>query len=390
VSGYQDRKKIIEEIQKKRNSFILTYFGLTDRANAPQFLVADDAVRPLHQILERAGHKESIDFFIYTRGGSMMTAYNIVKLLREYATKLNVIVPYRAHSAGTQIALGGDSVVMTRLAQLSPVDPSTANMFNPLLNPAGNPADGRNRKPISVEDVQAYQHLAKDQMGLVSEEDRLQVFKELTRYYEPLALGNVNRVYMETRLIAREVLSLHMDVEKDEDRIDRIIKALTETYTHDFLITRDVAEKIGLSVVRPNVEEEALIMKLYESYEEELRMNVPFDAESILADHAQQPVSPPAAQPAQPAGPPIAAPQPQALQTHASSPVKFKIKLASIESHDESFVWVTDGLIAPPQQGGTQVPFGVPMALPSSGVPTITFKLGRWYRSAELGGLGFE
>jgi hypothetical protein len=46
-------------------------------------------------------------------------------------------------------------------------------------------------------------------------------------------------------------------------------------------------------------------------------------------------------------------------------------------------------LISPPQ-GGMQMPFGAPVALPSPGVPTITFKLGRWHRNAELAGLTFE
>ncbi len=208
MTDYEDRKKLIDELQKKRNSFILTYFNLTDRANAPLFLIGDDAIRPMHQLLERIGHRDNIDLFVYTRGGSMMAAYNIVKLLREYASKFNVIVPFRAHSAGTQVALGADTIVMSKIAQLSPVDPSTANLFNPLLNPNANPADGRNRKTISVEDVQAYLSLAKERVGLVSERDSLEVFKELTRYYEPLALGNVNRVYMETRRVAREVKKL--------------------------------------------------------------------------------------------------------------------------------------------------------------------------------------
>ena len=40
-------------------------------------------------------------------------------------------------------------IVMTRLAELSPIDPTTGNQFNPV--------DGKgNRLGISVEDVRAY------------------------------------------------------------------------------------------------------------------------------------------------------------------------------------------------------------------------------------------
>ena len=204
----------------------------------------------------------------------------------------------------------------------------------------------------------------------------------------------------------------------------RIIKALTETYTHDFLIPRDVAERIGLNVIRPKTDEETLIMKLYESYEDELRMNIPFDADAILAAHAPPPPPPaPSAQPTQPplpVQPSLPAPTspevpqpgqpigltlqgqptqiaqllqiPQTPQQAPTPPVRFKIKLAAIESHDESFVWVTDGLVTPPAQGGGQLSIaGAQVSLPNSpSLPTITFKLGRWFRNSELGGMTFE
>ena len=211
MSDFATRKSIIAALEKERDSKVITYFTLTDRPNAPALSIADDALRPLHRLLDGVGRQESIDLFIYTRGGAMMSAHTIVKMFREYAKRFNVIVPFRSHSAGTQIALGADSIVMCTLGQLGPVDPSTANLFNPLLNPNENPAEPRNRKPISVEDVQSYLTLAKDRVGLKNDAEKLEVFKELTKYYEPLALGNVNRVYTETRVIAKAMLSLHQE-----------------------------------------------------------------------------------------------------------------------------------------------------------------------------------
>ncbi len=143
-----------------------------------------------------------------------------------------------------------------------------------------------------------------------------------------------------------------------------------------------------------------MIMKLYESYENELRMNIPFDAEAILAAHTPPPVQPPLqpqqptqpVEPSQQAQPPQTVQIPQIPQQTVITPFRFKIKLAAIESHDESFVWVTDGLINPPAQGGAQLSIGgAQFAVPAaSAVPTITFKLGRWHRHGELGGLTFE
>jgi ATP-dependent protease ClpP protease subunit len=361
--NYESRKKLIEELQRKRDSVIITYFALTDRPNVPPLLIEDGAIMPLHTLLEQVGHKKAIDFFICTRGGSMMSAYSIVKMFREYSDKFSVLIPFRAHSAGTQIALGADEIVMSKIGQLSPVDPSTANFFNPLLVPQGNPADLRNRKSISVEDVQSYLNLAKDRVGLVSESDQLEVFKELTRCYEPLALGNVARVYTETRVIAKEMLSLHMDAEKDEEKIEWIVKALTEEYTHDFLITRDIAKKVGLKVVMPSPEEESLMMKIYESYESEMKTNTPLDVEYLLS--GQQSVGPPS-------------------QPMPPNPKKFRLKLGAIESASDSFIWISEGIAYPPL---AQI---IPQVMAQPGqyppVPSIRLLAGTWSKSPEAGG----
>lgn len=370
MHNYKERKKLIEELQSKRdNSSIITYFTMTDRGNIPALMVSDDAIRPLYTLLDRIGHKDKIELLLYTRGGAMMTAYTIVKMFREYANKFNVLVPFRAHSAGTQIALGADNIIMTKIGQLSPIDPTTANFFNPLMNPKGDPTDPRNRKLISVEDVQSYFTLAKDRLGLVSENDSLEIFKALTQFVEPIALGNVNRVYLETRVIAREMLLLHINPEKDEEKINQIIKALTEEYTHSFLITRDKAHDIGLNMKKPSSEQENLIMKIYESYEGEMKMNTPFDADAVLS--AQQSVE-------------------SATPTTQQNPQKFKIKLGAIESADESFIWVSEGTVFPPLATIIQNPELQAKVMIQPGMyppkPSVMVKSGNWYRYNELSG----
>ena len=52
-------------------------------------------------------------------------------MIREYCDKFSVLVPDKAHSAATMIALGADEIVMSNLSEISPIDPSTANVFNP-------------------------------------------------------------------------------------------------------------------------------------------------------------------------------------------------------------------------------------------------------------------
>lgn len=273
-----ERKKIINEIEKIRGSKLITYFT-ADRPNLPPSAIADDAVRIIYNHLEKMDSTKFIDLFIYTRGGAMMASFRIARLLREYCEKLGTLVPYRCHSGGTQIALAANEIVMTKLGELSPVDPSTGNAFN-AVDRTGQPI------PISVEDVRSYLKLSQEKGELVSEEAKLEVFKTLTSsagvQTHPLALGNVNRVHDEVRLLVEQLLSTHMDPITDSEKIEKIKKQLTEVYTHSYAITRAEAIKIGLQVTKADEQLESLLMKLFDDYAEDAKINEPFFVEDVL------------------------------------------------------------------------------------------------------------
>jgi ClpP class serine protease len=91
---------------------------------------------------------DKLDVLLYTRGGATNAVWPIVSLLREFDSNFEVLVPYRAHSSGTMLTLAAKKIVMTRLAELSPIDPTTANQFNPQLD--------KQLLGIAVEDVTAY------------------------------------------------------------------------------------------------------------------------------------------------------------------------------------------------------------------------------------------
>ena len=208
-----------------------------------------------------------------------MAPVRMVHLVREYCKTFHVLVPHRALSAGTLLCLGADGTIMGRLAELSPVDPSTANAFNPQ-----DPLNPHQRIPISVEDVRAYFNLAKDQAELTSEDKRMEVFQALTNKINPIALGNVHRVYSEIVSLVEGLLSLHMTTEEEKLKIPAIVEALTKKYTHDYPICRNEAEKIGLKLIRPDDELESLMYKLFEAYEKDLQLEEPFNPDTLLRD----------------------------------------------------------------------------------------------------------
>jgi hypothetical protein len=349
MSSREKRVELIKKIEEARNSRVVTYVT-GDRVNAPQAIIADDALLPLFRQLSSIGHTDRLDLFIYTRGGVMMSSFRIAKLLREFGTHLGVIVPYRAHSGGTQICAGANEIIMTKMAELGSVDPATANEFNPFDQIT------KRRINISVEDVSNFLKLAEETAGLVSEDSKLAVFNKLAEQTHPLALGNVNRVSGVVRILVRELLTLHMDSVRDASKIVRITKKLTQFYTHDYLITRDEAKRIGLNVVNPDDALENLIMTLYQEYADDLKLHRPFDAFEALGDQQFKEIN------------------------H---------KLAFIESASDSWVYVIPASVSIPQVQPQMVQLpGMPQ--PTTLIPDrrvlpsiVSFKQGRWVKIAD-------
>ncbi len=65
---------------------------------------------------------KTIDVILQTTGGTINPAFQIIKMLRRHAEKVNIIVPWLAKSAGTLICLGADKILMTELSELGPLD----------------------------------------------------------------------------------------------------------------------------------------------------------------------------------------------------------------------------------------------------------------------------
>ena len=127
-------------------------------------------------MLDSLGKQETISLFLYSRGGDIITPLMLCRLIREYSNNFEVLIPYRAHSAGTLICLGADKVVMGSLSELTPIDPSTGHPFKPV-----DPSDPEKQRrfPISVEDLTSYFLLAREKAN-VRDEQMVNVFNELS------------------------------------------------------------------------------------------------------------------------------------------------------------------------------------------------------------------
>ena len=81
--------------------------------------IAQDVIDLFIAQLDKIGPVERIVLYLYTRGGDTSAAWNIVNLLKMYCDDLMVIIPHKAHSAGTIISLGANKIVMKFTTDIS-------------------------------------------------------------------------------------------------------------------------------------------------------------------------------------------------------------------------------------------------------------------------------
>lgn len=269
-----DRTKLIREIEKKRQSKLIT-FVTGDRRGLPA-QVGPDALPVIEKHIRAVSgpRTKSIDLFLYSRGGDANVPWAAVGMLREFLgeRRFNVLIPFRAHSAATVISLGADQIVMTRNAELGPIDATI---------PEGphNPKDEDSKKylPISVEDARGYFNFL-DEISLTDQKHKMEAFKLLSERVHPLALGQVNRLLSSTSLVARQLLNGRLEPLNDEEN-ERIVTQLSsEIFSHAHAIHLHEAKEIGLSfaISAKDDEIEDDLWDLYRDYAELLSIEEPF------------------------------------------------------------------------------------------------------------------
>ena len=278
-----DKKELIQKIEKKRGSKVITYIT-SDRKGPVNARIAMDIIPVVSGQLRQIGKTDRIDLFLHSTGGDTMVPWRLVSMIREYCETFSVLIPYKAHSAATMISLGADEILMSDLSELSPIDPSTANIFNP-----SDPKNPQNKIPVSVEDVMAYFDLAKNKFGIKNDEELAKVFNKFVEsnpQIHPLALGNINRTHNLIRILAKRLLMSHQNPMSDEE-ISRIVDFLTEKlYSHQYLIGRKEAkEDLGIKTIQFADKDLADLMGgLYEEYKKEMELDVLWNPEDELGE----------------------------------------------------------------------------------------------------------
>ena len=235
----EQEKALIAAIETARNSRVIAFIA------ADSVQMKEDIALVAFELLKELGKTERLDMVLHSRGGQTEVPAKLIPLLRNFCTHLGAIVPFRAHSAATHIAIGANEIVMGPMSELGPVDPTRSHPLLP-KDKDGNPI------PISVQDLRHVVDLLKregpDQN--YTPEALATIFSAMFEYVHPLAMGAIEQSYALAKLISRKLLSTHMDPHTDSERIERITNELSDGFkSHVYQIGWREAKELGLPVV---------------------------------------------------------------------------------------------------------------------------------------------
>jgi len=240
-----ERQELFKKVESLRDQRKLICFFNFDRPSTPnvpglttQF--HSEFKEALFRVLkETAPYASGLDLCLYTRGGDTNSVWPIINVIREFDPNFQILIPFRCHSSGTLVALAAKRIVLGPLSELSPIDPSTGNQFNPI-----DPGNPQGRLPISVEDVTSYADFATSFLKGTKSRSFDQFLLKLSSDVHPLALGNVHRVHKQIKQLAASLLNLHPKTSRNKP-VKTIVAALASRfYSHLHMISRHEAKDI--------------------------------------------------------------------------------------------------------------------------------------------------
>jgi hypothetical protein len=274
---FENRLPLYQKLEEERQSKLLVY--ITGDKPGMETQVAQDTIEYLVDHLDSIGVVRKISLLLHTNGGNTLAAWNIANLIRQFCDDFEVIVPYKALSAGTLMCLAANRIIMTKQAVLGPIDPSVKTLLNPKIDGAGADA----RFPVSVEAIKGFLDLAKRELAITDNKSLSDILTVLASNVHPLVLGEVYRASGQIKMLAEKLLKHQMT---DVTKVKKVISFLcSESGSHDYTINRrEARDELELVIEKPSSDLYAILRSIYQDIKEELGLGVKFDGAQLLGD----------------------------------------------------------------------------------------------------------
>lgn len=213
-----------------------------------------------------------IDVLIHTHGGHIESAFNVTKLLRTAAKKINVLIPYKAKSAGTLICLGADNIIMSPISELGPLDTQIresqdgdAETYKSALN--GFKALEQVQKH-AFDNLDLAAKMLVSRSGLkMAEAVKLAIdFSGKTssclyNQLNPITIGEYARALEVGELYGINILTRYLGW-SEEKAVNTVKRLVYEYPSHGFSVDAEELQSLGFTVTTPSLEEAAILSML--------------------------------------------------------------------------------------------------------------------------------
>jgi ClpP class serine protease len=223
------RKRLLVKMEQKRSSRMILLVHRQETMALLGFPIfrfidindSEEVIRAIHLTDDDV----PIDMVLHTPGGLVLPSTQIARALKKHKGKVTIFVPHYAMSGGTLLALAADEIVMSEHAVLGPVDPQLGQF------PAASLLRAVAKKPVA--DVDDSTLILADQAEKAITQVRNSVLELLEGKFPP-------------------------------EKAAELARLLTGgTWTHDFAITFEAAQGLGLPVSSEMPKEILELMSLF-------------------------------------------------------------------------------------------------------------------------------
>jgi len=227
VTQRQTRLKLIDEIEKlesaamrKKKAAVVAHIA---KEGGPGSLESVD-IPVLGNVLRSIGDVHCLSLILQSPGGDGTVVETIVAMCRAQCKHLRVILPNRAKSAATMIALGADEIVMGPTSEIGPIDAQVPVVIEGLL------------RYVSAQSfIDARASLLKQYDEAIANKKDTQAVLQMLASLDIPFIEECQRMMDFGRDVVRKLLSKHMlaKEKKDKDKkIDKIVSMLSSVKTH--------------------------------------------------------------------------------------------------------------------------------------------------------------
>jgi ClpP class serine protease len=223
------RQRLIHEIERRRKSRVILLVHRQETMSLlgfplMRYIDVNDS-EAVMRACEMTDPEVPLDLVLHTPGGLVLASLQIARAVRKHKGKVTVFVPHYAMSGGTLIALAADEIVMSPHAVLGPVDPQVGQ------HPAASLLKVVEKKPIEEVDDQT------------------------------LILADIaGKAVKQLESSVKELLTRSVSEEKAGELAALLASG---TWTHDYPIAVEEAQRLGLKVSAQMPAEVLRVMSLF-------------------------------------------------------------------------------------------------------------------------------